>query len=81
MREGMLDIFDDYHFCDWFTNLKVREDRQTDRQIVIYRVFIKNYVFSQFTATHLLHKGEQFFCARDPKVQSLLSAGHFLYKQ
>jgi len=23
MREGMTDIFDDYHFCDWFTNLKV----------------------------------------------------------
>ena len=23
MREGINDIFDDYHFCDWFKNLKV----------------------------------------------------------
>ena len=27
MREGMTDIFDDYHFCDWFTNLKVRRKK------------------------------------------------------
>ena len=30
-----------------------------------YRVFIKNCVFSQFTATHPLHVGEQFILSEN----------------
>ena len=35
-----------------------------------YRVFIKNCVFPQFTATYLLHVGDQLILARDPSVHS-----------
>ena len=34
------------------------------------RVFIKNCVFSQFTATHPLQIGKQLICARDLSVYS-----------
>ena len=38
-----------------------------------YRVFIKNCVFSELSATHILHVVEwQLIIARDPSVQSLL---------
>ena len=40
-------------------------------------MFIKNCVFSQFTATHPLHVEEQLILARDPSVQSLLLVDHF----
>ena len=47
----------------------------------IYRVFIKNCVFSKFTATHPLQVGEELVFVRDLSEQSLLLADHFLYNQ
>ena len=44
-----------------------------------YRVFIKNCVFPQFTATHLLHVEDQLILARDLSVQ--LPLDHFLNDQ
>ena len=41
--------------------------------VIIYGVFIKNCVFSQFTANHPLHVGEI-----DLNLLSLLLADHFL---
>ena len=40
--------------------------------VELYRVFIKNCVSFQFTATNPLHVGEALISARDLSVQSLL---------
>ena len=41
----MTDIFDDYHFCDWFTNLKVRGikgkgDKRSKKKNILVVIFI-----------------------------------------